>query len=515
MRSWLKKITQFSFFITCTCVALIVHSADENQPTVADTYLEGVYPKYPATTPPKDEEEAQAIKHGEYLAKMGDCISCHTNTIDKMPSYAGTLPINTPFGTFYTPNITPDPETGIGKWTEADFIRALKEGKDPQGRNYFPVFPYVYFSKITDEDAHDLYVYFKSIPPVKLKNKPLPFPFNIPGARFALWGWNLLFFYPEDNQFVYDDTRSAAWNRGRYIVDTLGHCSMCHTPLNIFGAPKERYYLTGGFIDNFWAPNITKYGLSTASHNEVVDVFKQGELINQAGPVAGPMAEVNHNSLQYLTPEDQLAIVTYLKTVVSDEPLGVAGSDAAPTLKRGKQVYFRACSICHQKGKMSAPLNGDGPNWYHRLKTSGLTGLYRHVIYGYNSMPVKGACVTCSDNDLIAATDYILNNSLSRSQWQDLLKGKSTTYPASGKDVYKESCSVCHDEGRGGAPKIGDKAVWASLISQNMDVLVNNVLNSKDHPENGGCKLCTTGEILDAVKYMVSQSKVEGNYQLW
>lgn len=473
-----------------------------------------VYPTYPptkATSP----EQANLIERGEYLAKMGDCISCHTNMEGKTPAYAGGLAINTPFGTFYSPNITPDKETGIGNWTEEDFIRALKDGRDPKGRNYFPVFPYIYFSKMSVDDIRALYAYFMSLPAVKLENKKLPFPFNIPGARFSLWGWNLLFFFPEDNEFTYEPDQSAEWNRGKYIVDTLGHCSMCHTPLNMFGAPKDRYYLTGGFIDGYWAPNITKFGLHSANRYEISDVFKQGQLINKAGPVAGPMAEVNHNSLSYLTSEDQLAIATYLKTVISEEPLGLPGSESEPTLKRGKQVYVNACIICHQKGRMSAPLTGDGHNWYDRLKTSGLTGLYRHSIHGYNSMPVKGACVTCSDNDLIAATDYILNKSLSRSQWRDLSAGRSAKYPANGKTIYEENCSICHNDGKEGAPKIGDKVTWQPLIEKNMDVLIENTLTDEAHPKNGGCKLCTTGEIIEAIKYMVSQSKTEGNYSLW
>ncbi|KTD36587.1 cytochrome c [Legionella nautarum] len=476
--------------------------------------INGYYPAYPPTTPATGEQ-AELIKKGEYLARMGDCIACHTDVKGKTPSFAGGLPINTPFGTFYSPNITPDKETGIGNWTEEDFIRALKHGRDPQGRNYFPVFPYIYFSKMTDDDARALYAYFMSIPAVNLKNKELPFPFNVPGARFSLWGWNLLFFYPEDNPIVNDPTKSAAWNRGRYIVDSLGHCSMCHTPLNIFGAPKNRFYLTGSFIDGYWAPNITKYGLESATHNEVSDVFSRGELINNAGPVAGPMAEVVHNSLMHLTEEDRLAMATYLKTVVSEEPLGVAGSENQPSLKRGRQVYVNACIICHQNGEMSAPVIGNASNWYFRLQNSGLTGLYRHAIEGYNSMPVKGACVTCSDNDIIAAVDYILNNSLTRSQWSDLSTGGPAKFPSNGQEIYEENCGMCHNQGLQGAPKIGDKAVWEPLIAQNMDVLIEKTIRGDDHPKKGGCKHCTTGEVIEAIKYMVSQSKTEGNYSLW
>ncbi len=489
-----------------------VYAADPGYKRI-EPLLDGYYPSYPPTTSATGDKET-LIKRGEYLAKMGDCIACHTNVKAGTPPFAGRLPIATPFGTFYSPNITPDKKTGIGNWSEADFIRALKEGRDPKGRNYFPVFPYIYFANTSDDDARALYAYFMSIPAVELKNKPLPFPFNVPGARSTLSGWNLLFFYPSAT-LEYNPEQSAEWNRGKYIVDGLGHCSMCHTPLNVFGAPKSRYYLTGSFINGYWAPNITKYGLHSANRFEVADVFGQGQLINRAGPVSGPMAEVNHNSLSYLTPEDHLAIANYLKTVVSEEPLALSPSENQPTIKRGKQVYLNACIICHQNGQMSAPLIGNGANWFLRLKSSGLTGLYRHSIHGYNSMPVKGACVTCSDNDIVAAVDYLLKASLSRSQWLDLESGGAEKYPASGKDIYNENCSVCHNAGKLGAPKMGDKEAWKPLIAQNLDVLVQQTTKGQAHPKNGGCQQCTTGEIIDAIKYIVSQSKTEGNFSLW
>jgi cytochrome c5 len=476
--------------------------------------IDGYYPAYPPTAPATGEQK-NLIQRGEYLAKMGDCISCHTNVKAGTPAYAGGLPINTPFGTFYSPNITPDKETGIGNWTEKDFVRALRDGRDPQGRNYFPVFPYIYFSKVSDEDAAALYAYFMSLPPVNLPNKSLPFPFNVPGARSTLWGWNLLFFFPENRSFQVQPEHSAEWNRGKYIVDGLGHCSMCHTPLNPFGAPKNKYYLTGGLIDGFWAPNITKYGLESATHEEVADVFKLNQLINNAGPVAGPMAEVNHNSLMYLTDSDRMAIATYLKTVVSEEPLGLPASENPPSLTRGKEVYFTACVICHQDGVMSAPLIGNAAGWYERLKFSGLTGLYRHAIHGYNSMPVKGACVTCSDNDIISAVDYLLNESLTRTELLNLKSGGANKYPANGETLYNENCAGCHNEGKQGAPKIGDKEAWKPLIAENMDVLIENTVNGKNHLKKGGCKQCTTYEVIEAIKYMVSKSKTEGNYSLW
>lgn len=500
----------FAFFLTANAA---VYAATAPVEKLNEPLLDGYYPPYPPTKAASQDEEA-LVKRGEYLAKAGDCIACHTNVSGGTPAFAGGLPIDTPFGRFYSPNITPDKETGIGNWTADDFIRALKKGRDPKGRNYFPVFPYIYFANVSDDDARALYSYFMSIPAVKQQNKSLPFPFNVPGARSALWGWNLLFFFP-NSTYQYNPDQSPQWNRGKYIVDGLGHCSMCHTPLNTFGAPKTRFYLTGSFVDGFWAPNITKYGLESANHYQVANVFAEGQLVNEAGPVSGPMAEVNHNSLRYLSADDHLAIATYLKTVVSEEPLQITPSEQQPSIKRGKQVYVNACILCHQNGEMSAPRIDNGSNWYLRLKNSGLSGLYRHAVNGYNSMPIKGACVTCSDNDIIAAVDYILSKSLSRSQWIEVQTQGSKSFPASGKLIYNENCSVCHSEGKLGAPKVGDKALWKPLIAQNMDVLIEHTIKGKSHPHNGGCAHCTTSEIIDAIKYMVSQSKTEGNYTLW
>lgn len=392
------------------------------QQSVAKTFADSYYPIYPPTTVTDPSKEA-IVKKGEYLAKMGDCISCHTNMKGKTPAYAGGLAIATPFGTFYSPNITPDKKTGIGNWTEADFIRALKQGVNPQGQHYFPVFPYVYFANTSNDDLRALYAYFMSIPAVEQANTPLPFPFNVPGARSSLIGWKLLFFYPNE-PLKNDSTQTLTWNRGKYIVDGLGHCSMCHTPLNALGSPKQKYYLTGGFIDGYWAPNISGNGLQSATASEVAHIFAHNELLHQAGPVAGPMAEVNYNSLRYMSEEDQLAIAVYLKSVVSEEPNSLPPSTKAPNLLRGKQVYMKACILCHQNGEMTAPRIGDGPNWYNRLQNNNLDTLYRHAINGYNSMPIKGACVTCSDNDIIASVDYILDKSLSRSQRLDLAKDK-------------------------------------------------------------------------------------------
>lgn len=479
------------------------------------------YPQYPAIDYGTGEE-ADVARKGEYLAKAGDCLACHTDTKSDPwtvgPAFAGGLPIATPFGTFYTPNITFDEETGIGTWTEDDFKSSMHDGSRPSGGFAAPVFPYIYFSKVTDEDIHALYVYLKKVPKVHQENKALPIPFGIPGARYAFFGWNLLFFYPTEGPFEYDASQSEQWNRGAYLVQGLGHCGMCHTPLTPFGSPQTDYYLTGGFIDGYWAPNITKLGLTSATVEEIADVFSKNELINNAGPVQGPMAEVNHDSLKYLTREDQIAMAVYLKTVESKEPFAVVERAKGQTnFERGQQVYRATCIHCHQKGEVGAPLLGSAGNWYLRLQERGLDKLYVHAIDGFNSMPPKGACVTCSDRDVKDAVDYLLNESLKRAQWYDLRLNKTTKTEKglNGQQVYTQHCATCHDSGTNGAPTIGDKTAWAPIINGDLDSLMADTIDGQKHPKNGGCEQCSTQEVITALKYMVNQSKEEGNYSLW
>lgn len=502
----------YRYYLLLSLFAQILFAQDFNHPKL-EPLLDGFYPPYPQVTV-KAPFTAEQVSRGEYLSKAGDCIACHTNVKLKTGQFSGGLPIETPFGTFYSPNITPDKGTGIGKWTEKQFIRAMREGISADGSNHFPVFPYVYFSNLNDDDVKDLYAYFMSIPAVHHQNHKLPFPFNLPGARFSLWGWKLLFFFPNE-KYKYDPQHSKIWNRGKYLVDGLGHCSMCHTPLNFLGAPKQRFYLTGGFVDGYWAPNITKAGLKGHNRYQIADIFVSGQLLNNAGPVAGPMADVNHNSLGYLTKDDRVAIASYLKTVESEDPFVLPDLNKEAPLKRGKQVYVNVCIICHQNGAMSAPLIGDSSNWYRRLQSSGLTALYRHVINGYNSMPIKGACLTCNDDDIVDAVDYILDASLTRTQKIELKKGGAEAFPSKGHDIYNENCAVCHNDGKFGAPKIGDKNAWKPLLEKGLDKLVDNTLKLDHHPNNGGCFRCTHSEIVESVKYMVQESKSEGDYSFW
>ncbi|WP_428356720.1 c-type cytochrome [Methyloprofundus sp.] len=491
-------------------------------PISTNTQVLGVYPDYPKIQY-SELANADAVKRGEYLVKVGDCIACHSNPKQGTYPFAGGLPIPTPFGTFFTPNITPDKKTGIGDWSEQDFIKAMHQGIRPDGSNSFPAFPYVYFNRIKEQDLKDIWAFLQVIPAVSLENKENTLPFIV---DWRIWqtGWKALYFHPDKGVFKQDSGKSAAWNRGAYLVNGLGHCTMCHTPMNVIGAEQKKHFLTGSMIEGYWAPDITGLGLRTASKYQVAKVFRKSQLINEAGPVRGPMADANHNSLQYLTDADSLAIAEYLKSVVSKQPRNLPQRLAdQPRLKRGEQVYANVCVICHLNGEAGAPRIGDQANWEQRLASSdrGLSSFYSHAINGFNKMPVKGACVTCNDADVTAAVDYLLYQSLLHSQWIELQKpqplAKVTTASfALGEQVYRNNCSVCHDEGKLGAPKIGAVQQWQARIKKNMDVLILSTLHGKGNmPVKGGCSHCTGTEIIAAVKYLVQHSQKQNNYTLW
>ena len=194
-------------------------------------------------------------KRGEYLSKAGGCLGCHTveakDAKDKPVPYAGGRALKTPFGTFYGPNITPHPQAGIGRWSEADFVRALREGRRPDGAHYFPAFPYPSFTLITDPDLRDLWAYLRSLPQSSRQSEPHDLGF-LYRWRFLVGFWKWLFFTP--GPFVPDPGRSAVLNRGAYLVQALGHCSECHTPRNFLGGAKKDKFLAGA---KDIAPNLT------------------------------------------------------------------------------------------------------------------------------------------------------------------------------------------------------------------------------------------------------------------
>jgi cytochrome c5 len=464
---------------------------------------------YPAIHYPKDPELRKLIKRGEYLSKAGDCIACHTDTKHKGKPFAGGLGIYTPFGSIYSPNITPDKTTGIGLWSDQDFIRAMHLGIAPNGSYYFPVFPFASFTKINQKDLLAIKAYLFSLSPVQKVNQAneMMWPFN---WRFLQLGWRILFF--RSGYYQTDKQQSESWNRGAYLVQGLGHCGMCHTPLNLLGAEKKINYLTGGFIQGYYAANISASGLKDAAIADIRAVFTQGKMLGHAGKVAGPMAEVNSNSLRYLLANDLDAMAIYLKTVKSQVPYSAFTGPI--TAKTGRKVYESYCAVCHATGAAGAPKLGDTPEWKKRLK-QGKNTVYQHAIQGFNSMPPKGTCTGCSDDAVKAAVDYLILNDQGGTTAAIPLQEIPLSLEV-GKQIYQQHCAVCHDKGKSGAPVLGDKTTWKPLIAKNIDVLfAHTIYGYKKMPAKGDCKNCSNSELEASVKYMVEQSKTTGNYSLW
>ena len=294
--------------------------------------------------------DAALLAKGEYLARAGDCIACHTAREGK--TFAGGLPMKTPFGTLYTSNITPDPQTGIGTWTSDQFYQMMHNGRFPDGGLVYPAMPFGSYTKVTREDSDAIYAYLRSIAPVKKPNRPhdLTFPFN---NRSLILGWRTLFF--KEGEFKPDSTKSADWNRGAYLVEGLGHCGMCHTAINALGGSSQSQAFEGGLIpmQNWYAPSLTsnkEAGLGDWSIEEITDYLRKG--VSARGAVYGPMAEVVYNSLQYLNDDDVRAMAIYLKGLAQgtspEKPTTpLPSAESSLLLSLGKQIYDRECASCH------------------------------------------------------------------------------------------------------------------------------------------------------------------------
>jgi mono/diheme cytochrome c family protein len=306
------------------------------------------------------EPSAEPIARGKALVDAGDCFSCHTS--DPAKPFAGGVRIETPFGTITSPNLTPDRETGIGAWSEQDFYRALRSGIAPDGSRYYPAFPYPYFTKLTRDDIFAIRGYLTTLTPYANKAPPpeLRFPLNF---RVVMRVWNYLFFRPDI--LTPDQGKGTDWNRGRYLVEALGHCGACHTPKNLFGADRRNRSFAGGLVDGWFAPRLDaaeRSGLASWKVDEIVEYLASGR--NQKSHAGGPMAEVVVNSTSKISDADLHAIAVYLKSLPSgnSEPLVTPPSETAMT--SGKAVYDHYCIACHEADGSSSPgvyppLNGN------------------------------------------------------------------------------------------------------------------------------------------------------------
>ncbi|MET4804701.1 mono/diheme cytochrome c family protein [Bradyrhizobium sp. LB11.1] len=365
------------------------------------------------------DKNSDIIARGEYLARAGDCTACHTAPEGRL--FAGGHAMPTPFGTIYTSNITPDPETGIGKWSADDFYRTMHNGRFPDGGLIYPAMPFASYTKVTRDDSDAIFAYLRSIAPVSQKNKPheLRFPYD---NRQLILGWRTLFF--REGEFKPDPTKSAEWNRGAYLVEGLGHCGMCHSPINALGGTSQSDAFKGGLIpmQNWYAPSLTnnrEAGLGDWSIKDITDLLQTG--VSARGVVYGPMAEVVHNSLQYLNDADTKAMAVYLKGIAeaSSPPRAssaLPNTESSLLISLGKTVYDKNCASCHGSQGEGRP-----PHWpplanNQSIEMQSAVNPIRMVLNGgyppgtkgnpmpYGMPPFAGLL---SDNEVAAVVSYI------------------------------------------------------------------------------------------------------------
>lgn len=303
----------------------------------------------------------EQVARGEYLARAGNCMTCHTARGGA--AWAGGRGIATPFGTVYAGNLTPDPETGLGRWSAEHFWRALHHGRSFDGRLLYPAFPYPDFSRITREDSDAIYFYLRTVAPVRQANMPhaLGFPY---GTQAALAVWRALFFRPGGAEP--DPARGDAWNRGAYLVRGLGHCAACHGGRNLFGAtPESGMSLDGGLIPmrNWYAPALTapeQAGVADWEIDHIVALLRDG--VSPRGSALGPMADVVYRSLQHLREDDLRAIAVFLKSLPQQR--GQASSRRPPDpaqIELGARLYETHCVDCHGRQGQGARTAAGAP----------------------------------------------------------------------------------------------------------------------------------------------------------
>jgi mono/diheme cytochrome c family protein len=397
----------------------------------------------PAAPPPAASFDSALVRRGQELALLGDCATCHT--APKGVELAGNLAMPTPFGVIYSTNITPDPETGIGRWSEAAFARAMHEGVGRRGEHLYPAFPFDHFTLTSNDDVKALYAYLMTRPPVRsvAHANELPFPINI---RLVLQGWKLLFF--RDKRFQPDPARDAVWNRGKYLVQGLGHCGGCHSPRNLMGAEIRNAAFQGGTAEGWQA-----FALAGASRSRIpwtesalTAYLRKGWQVAH-GAALGPMRPVTQN-LAEASEADVAAIARYLSSLSSPavQPVGKPTSPApawpeprmiataglqAPTpdlvdvASRGRQLYDMSCASCHESGR-TQPLGGLPLAFSSAVVGESPSNLVNLIIGGIPARPglvapiMPGFGATMTNQDIAALAQDLRARLGGRPDWSDL-----------------------------------------------------------------------------------------------
>ena len=393
-------------------------------------------PAIAAIDPPGPQSfDAALVKRGRILAAIGNCSDCHTARGGK--AFAGGLPVPTPFGTIYSSNITPDPETEIGRWPEAAFRRAMRSGIDRDGRHLYPTFPYDHFTNVSDEDDTALYAYLMTRQPVRApaRANELPFPLD---QRFVVAGWKLLFL--RHGTVQPDENKSAEWNRGAYLVEGLAHCGACHTPRNALGAERKSVQFTGGDVDNWHAYAINSQSPSPVPWNtDALFAYLRDGWHPDHGVARGPMAQVVSN-LSSVPESDIHAIAFYMAGQFgmptpgrkrTGEDVVTQAKSSAPqastTNAPGAAIYAAACAGCHET---SRPLPYGGVNLGLSTAISApdarnaanivLSGV--RPVEGERSPIMPGFAASMNDGQIAALLNYLRARFSDQPAWTDITK---------------------------------------------------------------------------------------------
>jgi mono/diheme cytochrome c family protein len=393
-------------------------------------------PAIAAIDPPAPQSfDPALIKRGRDLAAIGNCNDCHTLRGGK--DFAGGLPVPTPFGTIYSSNITPDAETGIGRWSEAAFRRAMRSGVNRDGQHLYPTFPYDHFTNVTDQDDQALYAYLMTRQPVHAaaRENQLTFPLD---QRLVIAGWKLLFL--RHGTYQPDPTKSAEWNRGAYLVEGLAHCGACHTPRNVLGAERASAQFAGGDVDDWQA-----YAINTQSPAPVpwdadaLFAYLRDGWHPDHGVARGPMAQVVSN-LSTVPPSDIRAIATYMAGVFgaptpdrkrqAEQVLAQVKSPSVQAPKAdaaGAAIYAAACASCHETDRslpygglnlaLSTAIASPDPRNVANIVLSGV-----RPVEGERSPIMPGFASSMNDGQMTALLNYLRARFSSQGAWTDVEK---------------------------------------------------------------------------------------------
>jgi mono/diheme cytochrome c family protein len=393
-------------------------------------------PAIAALDPPAPQSfDIALVKRGRELAAIGNCGDCHT--VRGGRSFAGGLPVPTPFGTIYSSNITPDAETGIGRWPEVAFRRAMRSGVNRDGQHLYPTFPYDHFTNVSDEDDTALYAYLMTRPPVHApaRTNQLSFPLD---QRFVIAGWKLLFL--RSGTYRPDATQSAEWNRGAYLVEGLAHCGACHTPRNVLGAERASAQFAGGDVDNWNAFAINAQSPSPVPWNaEALFSYLRDGSHPDHGVARGPMAQVVSN-LSAVPESDVKAIATYMAGVFGaptpdrkrqgEAALAQARSPAAQPSQNnaaGASIYAAACAVCHETDR-ALPFGGINLGLSTAISAPDARNVANIILSGVSPVEgerspiMPGFADGMNDDQIVALLNYLRTRFSNQPAWTGVAK---------------------------------------------------------------------------------------------